>query len=162
MWMKAQSLISRIFRWLKFGRIANTTGDGMEAWNDLNRLECWAFTKWEVRHLAGGAKQPGPRRPFTKWFHWSRWWIEGIRTEVVSVATKGFNSWEELFRCMDKEAWDDWEVSFSGFLGKWRCRLIERRKLGGRIELERGRRTVVWFCAWGVASTQPEVGKLEL
>lgn len=24
-------------------------GDGMEARNDLNGLECWAFTKWQVR-----------------------------------------------------------------------------------------------------------------
>lgn len=29
----------------------------MEAQNDLNRLECWAFTKWEVGHLAEGSKQ---------------------------------------------------------------------------------------------------------
>lgn len=99
---------------------------------------------------------------------------KGSELEWYQWQQKGINTWERTLQknhqyvttnwvdVWIKRAKDDQEGSFLGSWKKWRCQLIERRKLGEIIGLGREGRTVVWFCARGVGSTQQEVGKSEL
>lgn len=97
---------------------------------------------------------------------------KGTELEWCQWQQKGISSWERTFQKNHQYMTTVWMYGSRGLkmtrkfpfshLEKWRCQLIGRRKLGEIIGLGREGRTVVWFCARGVGSTQQEVGKSEL